>query len=101
MSDFQRLTAKEKLALERYELNSHLRRRFKLSRLAARSSLRLIRVFTRNLDASRSHDAAGLALFAQRAAPEYERLARLNGAIRYAHDLALRTLRATGIRLPR
>ena len=101
MSDFQRLTDEEELALERYELNARLRRRFKLARMEARSSLRLIRVFTDRLDSGSSDDAEGLAALTSRAANRYQRLSGLDGAIRFAHDIAMRTVKATGIRLPR
>ena len=101
MADFDELTDDEALALRRYELATANRRRFKLLRLASRSTIRLVGAFTKTLDARYSHDAEGLALLTQRAVPAYERLGRLNGAIRYAHSMALRTLRATGIARPR
>lgn len=101
MADFHALNDDETLALRRYELAARHRRRFKLLRLAAYSSLRLIDTLRVRLDPRRSGDARALGLLAERSGSAYGSLAGISAAVLYAHRLALRTLRATGIRRPR
>jgi hypothetical protein len=101
LADFDELTEAQALALQRYEIAARNRRRFKLLRLASRSTLRLIGAFSEGLDPGRAHDAEGLALLTQRSVPAYRRLSKIDRAIAYAHRMALRTLRATGVRTPR
>lgn len=97
MPRFRRLTRAQERSFERFELARDRALRFELSRLAARTRIRIALAISSRLDPERPAQARLLATFARRAASGYDRLEHLGGAIRFTRRLADVAARRAGL----
>jgi hypothetical protein len=91
MADFEPLTDAEARAFDRFERMRDWTRRFGLLRIAARSRVRVAKAVAGRLTPSTRTRTKRLAALAYRKVAAYERLANLDGAVRFCAAQAART----------